>query len=362
MAGDKKTTAKRISSARPVKINPNAPIKAITPDVDGKYKCSCCGKVYPRQSGYFSVTNSVLYKGNNGYLTICRSCAEKYYQQLIDFYSGNKEHALEHCCWLFDWYYNPDIIPMLHNSEKGRTEVSNYTSRMNMIHVQKKGTTYLDTIKDKSKERIMSVEDVRSSNEADSSEKESIAITADIIKEWGTGYTNDEYQYLIDQYKDWTTRHECKTKAQEELFRTLCVAQLSIRRAQEKGVAKELSEATKVFQDLLGSANLKPSQTNDNTLIEQNTFGTLIKKYENEKPICEPDPQWQDVDGIKQYIDTYFLGHLAKLVHIKNDNEEAYSREMEKYTVKPPEYLEEEQGDTSLLDKYSDKVDKPDGD
>ena len=124
-------------------------------------------------------------------------------------------------------------------------------------------------------------------------------------------YSDEEYEYLESEYQSWTTRHECKTKAQEEIFKGLCIAQLTIRRARQNGTNKEFTDAIKTFQDLLGAANLKPSQTNDNALVEQNTFGTLIRRIENERPIREALPEWKDVDDIERYIDTYFLGHMA---------------------------------------------------
>lgn len=99
----------------------------------------------------------------------------------------------------------------------------------------------------------------------------------------------------------------------------------------------KLVEALKVFQDLLGTANLKPSQNNEKAMVEQNTFGTLIKKWENERPISEPLPEWQDVDNIRKYITVYFLGHLCKMVGVQNKYSAAYEEEMAKYRVEMPE-------------------------
>ena len=86
----------------------------------------------------------------------------------------------------------------------------------------------------------------------------------------------------------------------------------------------------------------------------------MIKKWETEKPISKPEPEWEDVDNVKKYIDTFFLGHLAKLVHLENDNSAAYEKEMGEYTVKPPQYEDDNIAETSLLDKYSDKGGKND--
>ena len=82
-------------------------------------------------------------------------------------------------------------------------------------------------------------------------------------------------------------------------------------------------------------------------MAEQNTFGTLIRKWENEKPIPEPDEEWKDVDGIVRYITVYFLGHLCKMMGIKNSYPRMYEAEMAKYKVEKPEY---EDDDEALFD------------
>lgn len=350
----------RQRGAREVKIDKNVKLSRVDATKNEIYKCSCCGKEYTTQRGNFLASKSILFQGNNGYITICRECAERYYLQLIGYYSGNEEHALERCCQLFDWYYNTDISAMVKGkmSLNSAGALAQYVARMNMSNFKNKGSTYLDTVKDKAEsEKVIDVEDVKQIEEEDG-DKQVENVSVDTIKFFGYGYTGDEYEYLEEQYGDWCARYECKTKAQEELFKSLCVAQLNIQRAQKRGSTKDVNDAMKMFQDLLGTANIKPNQANDNILADQNTFGTLIKKWENERPISEPAEEWKDVDKIHEYIDTYFLGHLCNLVHVKNDKEEAYRREMERYTVRPPAYEADEfNGGTALLDKFSNKGD-----
>ena len=344
----------RTSSSSDVMVNTKAILKKIEPEnMKGEYQCSCCGKVYSYQKDNFPVSNSVLYASNNGYLTICKNCLDNYYQQLVEFYSGNEEHAIEHCCRQFDWYYSNEAVAMTKNISKGRSRILMYPSKMNMIQIKKKGTTYLDTLKEKGNEKIMSHDDVL---QVDFDESQSDEEMHDAIEFFGFGYLPGDYQFLWQQYQDWVSRYECQTKAQEELFKNLCITQLAIQKAQRSGNVKGANDAMKTFQDLLGTANLKPSQNNDSSLADQNTFGTLIKKWETERPISEPAPEWEDVDGMKELIDTYFLGHLSKLVHLKNDNADKYEAEIAKYSVQPPVYEEDDDaGETSLLDKYSDK-------
>ena len=40
--------------------------------------------------------------------------------------------------------------------------------------------------------------------------------------------------------------------------------------------------------------------------------------FENEDPIPEVNPEWKDVDGIVKLFNIYFLGHLSKMLGIKN--------------------------------------------
>ena len=71
---------------------------------------------------------------------------------------------------------------------------------------------------------------------------------------------------------------------------------------------------------------------------ENDTFGTLIQRWEEEEPIPEPDEKWRDADGIKKYISTWFFGHLAKMFKVENDWSAEYEKALEPYTAHPPSY------------------------
>ena len=177
-----------------------------------------------------------------------------------------------------------------------------------------------------------------------------------MIRTWGKGFTPDQYQFLEEEYKDWTTKNVCKTKAQEELFRNIVLAQLDVRIARQSG--GDVSKAQKALQDLMNSANILPKQNSDNILADTQTFGTLLKKFEETRPLPEPDPAWRDVDGIRRYVDTWFYGHLSKALGIKNDNAAQYAEEVSKYTVDRPsdEVLQQESDLLNLLDGHSENA------
>lgn len=309
-----------------------------------KFYCTSCGKEYAFQQKHFPSTSSPLYAKNNGCITICRTCLNNYYNKLVEFYGGNEEKAIERCCQIFDWYYSDEAAAMTKKTASNNSRILLYPSKINMIQIREKGRTYLDTIVQSNNGTIQSFKDLQSESD------EEVKISEDVISFFGLGYTPEEYGFLEDQYNDWTTRYECNTKAQEELFKNIVTQQLVIQRAQKSsGSTREISDAKKTFQELLSSANLKPGQTNDNALADQNTFGTLIKKWENEHPIPQPEKEWEDVDGIKKYIRVWFLGHLCKMFKVKNKYSAMYDEEISKYTVEPPAYEDNEEDINSLI-------------
>ena len=71
------------------------------------------------------------------------------------------------------------------------------------------------------------------------------------------------------------------------------------------------------------------------------TFGQLIEKWEEEKPIPEPSPEFKDVDNIGKYIRVWFKGHLARAFGLDNGYSKEYDEYIEQYKVKKQEVAED---------------------
>lgn len=335
----KKTTKSRTSKT---KIDKNVDVGRIMAEEERtEFYCSCCGKKYTKQKGNFPYSNSPLFAGNGGYVTICKSCIDKYFYNLVDFFSGNEEKAADRMCQICDWFYADDIWGVCRKISSDRSRIGALPSKASLPQYKQRGITYLDTIKERASTNINDAEDLLDAKD----DLADLKVRKKTISMFGMGYSMEQYKFLQEQYDDWTARCEAKTKAQEELFKNLCIAQLNIQIAQQTG--GKVKDAMDTFQSLLGSANLKPVQNNDNALADSQSFGTLIKKFEEEKPIPEPDPEWKDVDGIVKFITVYFLGHLCKMIGIKNNYARMYDEEMAKYKVEKPQY---EGDDEALFD------------
>jgi hypothetical protein len=158
-------------------------------------------------------------------------------------------------------------------------------------------------------------------------------------KIFGSGFTNEDYLYLQDQYDDWRSRTQVDSKSQETYIVQICFKQLEIWKAQKS--CKDTDKLVKSLNDLMNGANLQPRQNVSNAATDSLTFGQLIEKWEQERPIPEPAPEFQDCDNIGKYLRVFFSGWLAKAIGLKN----AYSQECEEYikqyAVTKPEYQEE---------------------
>lgn len=331
------------------KKTPNKGSKAVG------YTCTCCGVEYKTQRGNFLSSSSPFYAGNNGFVGICRACTDLNYNRLLGESGGDAESAIERVAQLFDWYYDDKVVAATKDVTAPTTRVSVYPSKLNMVQFKASGKTYEDTIKERADKPLTS----NTMGSDDNDETEAYKAPLQTINFFGPGYTNEQYGYLQEQYSDWTERYECETKAKEELFKAISISQLRIHEIQENGGSgKELEAAVKTFQSLLDSQDITPKKANIGGNEGQETFGTLIKRLENDRPVSEPQEQWLDVDGIHKYIDTWFFGQLCELVDVQNPKEDEYLEEKSKYTIVPPQQDDSFEGsESSLLDKLAKRKD-----
>ena len=167
-----------------------------------------------------------------------------------------------------------------------------------------------------------------------------INIRKNTIKLFGDGFTTAQYSFLQNQYDDWKARTQIDTKSQETYIINICMLQLQIYEAQKSG--KDTSKLLTTLNQFMDAAKLQPKQNVGNASTDGLTFGELIEKWEQEKPIPEPEPEFKDVDGIRKFVDVYFKGHLAKAFGLKNGYSDLYDEEIAKYKVEKPKPVDGE--------------------
>lgn len=306
-----------------------------------KHQCVYCGKSYVDTSFYAS--NSILYN-RTGRLPYCKQCIEKLYQYYTNKYIDEEypfpeRKAVKRLCMIFDVYYKEDVfdsaVKNYKESDINTSIMSQYMRLIQLIQYNRRKETYDNTLMNEELREpstdVVSVPVIL---------PDKIEVDKKTIDFFGAGFTNEDYDFLKKEYTDWTIRHECNTKAQEEIFKRICFKQLEILRATRRGEDTKNLDAT--FQNLLDTAKLQPKQNKGDTMADNQTFGTLIDKWENERPLPEIDEELRDVDKIGWYIDVFFRGHLAKMMGLKNGLSNLYTKFINKYTVEKPEYKDEE--------------------
>lgn len=332
---------------------PKVPKKKGRPKKVTEFRCYSCGTKFPKQDGNFLTSSSFLFEANNGYTPICKSCAEKYYlEKLLPAFEYDEARAIEVMCAIFDWYYSPMALDLSKKAQAAQPNgvlCSIYSGRRRMTQIKCRGTTYMDTIMQRREaaSKISTLEEA--SGQSVDPDANHVEIPEYIFKMFGPGYTPDEYEYLQEQYEDWLAKYEVNTKALEQCIQALCVSTLNIRRAQQSNDQKATQAAMKSYQEMLTTARLSPKQHKEETVSDEETFGTLIQKWENEKPIPQPEKEFADVDGIKKLVTVFFFGHLCKMFNLKNDYADLYEEEIGKYTVTKPQGYDRDD-DTDFTD------------
>lgn len=162
-------------------------------------------------------------------------------------------------------------------------------------------------------------------------------------KRFGSGFTESDYLYLQDQYEDWCSRTQVDSKSQETYVMQICLQLLDIDKDRKDG--KDVSNKLKALDTLMNAANLQPKQNVDNSSTDNLSFGQLIEKWENERPISEPSEEFKDVDGIGKYLRVWYAGWLSKALGLKNQFSEECEEEIAKYKVTKTELQEEGNSD-----------------
>lgn len=362
---------KRVVTTRPG--DPSPPKETVD-----KYVCTRCGRIYKRQRGNFPCSHSPLYRGG-GYLPVCNYCVD----DLFNHYKvalGDEKEAMRRVCMKCDIYWSPAVYAMVNKANTSNSRVRSYISKTNLaVYVEK---TYDDTLDEEALEAAKKeTEEAKETSEIqldvgvppdvafeDNSSNQPILFedipepTPETIDFWGPGFTADVYYDLDRRYKKWTSDKGCNIdESSAALYKQICLCEVNI--AKNMMAGKPIESAQKSMNELLGSLNAKPVQKKQdeaaseaaNEAFDNMPFGVGIKMCENMRPIPKPDPRFDDVDGIVRYISIWFLGHLCKMLGIRNTYCKLYEDEIARRRIERPE-LEAEDDESVFNDIFGDDV------
>lgn len=279
----------------------------------------------------------------SGFYPVCKECLQKEamdYNKQTKEYTDNREKTIK----VFQKLDLPFIDSAYRTAiERAKTEAgdrNHKTAYGNLITIVKTFDQY----------RNLHFEDSEFGYEGTQAETLNETISKreprkEIKKLFGSGFTTEEYLYLQDQYDDWRARTQVDSKSQETYIIRICFRLLDIWKAQRKG--DDTTKLDESLNKLMDAANLQPKQNVANAATDSLTFGQLIEKWEQEKPIPEPDPELSDVSNIGKNLRVWFAGWLGHALGLNVPQTEEYEEEVAKYTVTKPE--ESEEGSSSAI-------------
>lgn len=313
----KKQLLKKTDAPKVVK---NAKPNAIEPPVvsDEEYRCSCCGHKYKKQETNFNRSKSPIYEGNNGYISICRHCIAKLYEQYVKFYDNDEDAAAERICQITDMYFDPDIWASsrkISESRGGRSRnrISTYISRLNLTQVEG-CTTYSDTL-------IRRWEAADAENTApvvDMEQGDDNAVPKDVMRRFGTGFEAGDYDSMQYEYQNWVDRYgDPIDKRQEELYISICYMKLNLQKLLQKGDTNigtaansyktQIEAATTEIEDRLKKAEAEK---------QLSPIGEMIRDIEEFCPAeyYKDKKLFADYDKLREYIDRFMTRPLRNLL------------------------------------------------
>lgn len=285
-------------------------------------RCTACGED-KRPAIDFYLSRSKLYKFNDGRMPICKECLSNLFKELNAKYSDEVK-ALYHLCMLFDIYFDRDLV------EKSSAN-NNFSDEDNLLKSYMKNVNSLNQYKFKdsmSSDCIVLDDSLIKYEEKDKEIDiyEEREMTPELkrlcLKRWGSGYSDEDYLYLEDNYAEFYEAYAHDTPAERMLLMNITKTLLEGEKSRKSGDKKGYENMLKLVSSMLTDAAIKPSQKKTMGDEVGECFGVFIENLEKNEPVNEAIDEFADVDNIGKLIDRQFVKNFAKVFGLVGDDDE----------------------------------------
>lgn len=284
-------------------------------------RCTACGED-KRPAIDFYLSRSKLYKFNDGRMPICKECLSSLFKELNAKYSDEVK-ALYHLCMLFDIYFDRDLV------EKSSAN-NNFSDEDNLLKSYMKNVNSLNQykFKDSMSSDCIILDDSLLENKKEEVEDiyEEREMTPELkrlcLKRWGSGYSDEDYIYLEDNYAEFYEAYAHDTPAERMLLMNITKTLLEGEKSRKSGDKKGYENMLKLVSSMLTDAAIKPSQKKTMGDEVGECFGVFIENLEKNEPVNEAIDDFADVDNIGKLIDRQFVKNFAKVFGLVGDDDE----------------------------------------
>lgn len=329
--------------------------KTVNKKEEPKITCLKCGVA--DQSKFYSTKNPA--RKYFGKIPYCKDCIKGFYDKYMKKYK-NTNLAMYYLCRKID-------LPYIHTNYTGAIETINnsnstiygddaiipaYIKGLCFSEKNGWGSSFDESQGEDQVDGLVSFDEitkVKRSPSISNKDKDADDVieyeTDDLIQKWGA-FENEDLAYLESEYLDWEDKLKGITdKTTDIMVKQVCLQCLVIKkkREQDEDVNKELSS----LQTLLKTSGLIELQ---GEVEEQRGAGMLISEIEYRRPIKKVDPDFEDVDKIRD-IAMAFLGGTSRAAGKENIYTQEFDKIYGKYSIDIIDNLrqiKEDSPDTSL--------------
>lgn len=291
----------------PVRIDTTKSININTDYKKDEFRCWCCGNKYDKLQGHFTPTNHPLFK-KFGYYPVCKRCTDGFVNEMIDFYNGSEEKAIEYVCMMYGLYFHESPLAASKKISEHRSRFHTYSSKVQIRPWV--GKSWLDVLKERETSTITSIEEfeqLRSEGRLDVSKASA--------ERWGIGIFNDaDYKILDDHYKMLKRQNPNCDSNQEIFIKDLCYTKLQQMNAMRDKKSDDFKTFTQLYRETFKQAGLKTIQENDSSNDE--VFGVTLATISQYTPeeYYKDKQLYKDFDGLGDYISRFITRPLKNLM------------------------------------------------
>lgn len=286
---------------------------AIRKKDEAKSACLSCNRNLTTRNNYYE-PNDDNPAFPNGYYPICKDCCAKRMKNEIDGYKSFLQLLR-----VLDLPFRREVFDQVNHD---------YVKYINKSSIRK--------------EHFIDSDELISANSASLTEESIDRLTAKELRDcrlyWGEGnYTEDDYIYLISRYESYCKTYDVDSPTFENIITQICQLELDIRKKRIKG--SDTQKETTIILKLMNSAGIEPRQEKESKTNAKETFGTWVKRWENERPVPEPLDEFKDIDGIAKYVENSFLSPMRRSLDVEDDNQDQYQEHIDTYGISQEELL-----------------------
>jgi hypothetical protein len=264
--------------------------------------CCYCQRNRPI-SKFLPTTNPFLYR--SGYSITCIDCNVEIYNKIYSA-EGSMEKTILKMCRMLDCRYDDRAV----QTTKRQIENSNKNIE-NVWGIYRKNLVKVDGITNALSAENMDltyVEPIVYMSEPLSEEDFDRATINELQEFWGSGFTEEEYQFLERKLVEWKNSYSCNNKGEEFYLKEACHKELDLRRARAGTGQGSVDAILKSMDTLMKSAALTPAQANAASAGRVgDTLGMLYKRIISTSPAeyYKDKELFKDYDNLGLYCRNY---------------------------------------------------------